>query len=205
MVAAVGRLATRQRSYFFSAVSPFLVLVSVRGTHSALPTVMNEKLDQLREAMSDFKTAMLVTHDAEQGLRARPLEIAECDSDGKLWFFTASDSGKVVEIQRDANVAVVMQAPRRFISVSGSARFDSSLERRRQLWRESFRPWFPGGAEDPNAVALEVVPVSAELWDLRGKNGLEYALHAITAVVSGKRASDKSDGGYHVEVQEEFE
>lgn len=164
---------------------------------------MTTELEQLREAISHFSTAMLVSADVVVGLRARPLSIAEHGSDGSLWFLTASDSGKVFDIQEDAQVAVVMQSERRFISLSGFARLDASAERRKALWRESFRPWFPKGPDDGSAIALEVIPKSAELWDLSGGNGIRYVLRALGALVSGKPASDAPDGRYHVQVKDE--
>lgn len=162
---------------------------------------MEKKLDRLIETISHFNTAMLVTHDEEVGLRARPLTVADHGDDGTLWFFTASDSGKAAQIRRDASVAVVMQDDKRFVSISGTARLDDSPGRLDQLWRESFRAWFPDGARDRNAVALQVVPLSAEVWDLSGMKGVEYAIHALTAVVSGRRAPDPDDTSFHVKIQ----
>lgn len=165
---------------------------------------MSEELRQLLDALEHFTTAMLVTHDSDVELRARPLSIADRGPEGALWFFTASDSGKVLEMERDARVAVVMQGGSRFVSISGLARLDPSLERRQNLWRESFRPWFPAGPEDPHAITIEVIPTSAELWDLSGTKGLRYALSAIGAAVAGKRMSDAPNRGSHVTVENEF-
>jgi general stress protein 26 len=163
---------------------------------------VEKELGHLRDAIAQFQTAMLVTHDPELGMRARPLSIADYDDGGSLWFFTSSESGKVLEIEREAKVAVVMQEARRFVSISGRAKLDPSIERRRQLWRESFRPWFPKGPEGSDTTAIEVVPVVAELWDLHGKHGVEYVLHALSAVVQGKAADDDANGSYHVQVRD---
>jgi general stress protein 26 len=160
---------------------------------------MDSNFARLIEALSQFKTAMLVTHDGNIGLRARPLTIADHDSDGSLWFFTSSSSSKAFEVSRDAHVAVVMQDERRFVSVSGFARLERSPERLERLWRESFRPWFPAGAKDENAVALQVKPVAAEVWDLTGTKGVAYVLQALGALVSGTRAENPS-ASYHVKV-----
>jgi general stress protein 26 len=162
---------------------------------------MDEKQKRLIDTLSHFTTAMLVTHDEKVGLRARPLTVADHDRDGSLWFFTSSESEKAAQIQRDAGVAVVMQDDKRFVSITGTARLDASPEQLDRLWRESFRPWFPGGARDPNAMALQVVPVSAEIWDLSGMSGVEYAIHAISAVVSGRRAPDPEDSSFHVRME----
>ncbi|MCA9595133.1 MAG: pyridoxamine 5'-phosphate oxidase family protein, partial [Myxococcales bacterium] len=45
----------------------------------------------LLDVVSQFETAMLVTHDLSGMLRARPMSIAEVEKNGTLWFFTAHD------------------------------------------------------------------------------------------------------------------
>ncbi len=152
---------------------------------------------RLFDVLSSFKTAMLVTHDAHGGLRARPLRVAEIESDGTLWFFTAADSGKALEIESDQRVGVVFQDGRRFVSITGAASLERSPELLERLFSEELRPWFPDGAQDPHAVALRVSPLAAELWDLHGVNGLFYAAHAAKALVKGERASDDADARYH--------
>jgi general stress protein 26 len=171
------------------------------GICLSIHDAMNSKIDRLTEILSHFDTAMLVTHDEDGGIRARPLTVADHDADGSLWFFTASESGKTLEIRRDASVAVVMQDERRFVSVSGVARLDSSHERLKQLWRESFRPWFPGGPDDRSAIAVHVEPIAAEIWDLTGSKGMAYALHALRALVSRNRADTPPDASFHVKVE----
>jgi general stress protein 26 len=163
----------------------------------------DSKLERLTEVLPQFKTAMLVTHDDEVGLRARPLTVAKHDPDGSLWFFTSSRSGKTMEIERDANVAVVMQNENCFVSVSGVARLDASPGRLDQLWQESFRPWFPEGASDDDAVAIRVKPTAAEVWDLTGAKGVEYVLHALGALVTGERADNPDDASFHAKVGEQ--
>ena len=66
----------------------------------------------------------------------------------------------------------------------------------RQLWREPFRTWFPGGPDDPDLRLLVVEPRLAEYWDNRGANGLEYMFEAAKAYVSGIRP-EVDEGDQH--------
>lgn len=159
-----------------------------------------DKVERLIDAIKKFDTAMLVTHDEEGLLRTRPLRIMRCDDDGTLWFVTARESGKVFEIRKDARVNVVLQDGSRYVSLSGTATIVSDRQRIADLWHESLRPWFPGGKDDGNAVALRVDPIAAEYWDTSGTNGLRYWVDALEAVAKGEPVSDERDTDYHISV-----
>jgi general stress protein 26 len=158
----------------------------------------SESIDVMRVA-AHFQTAMLVTHAAGETLRGRPLSIADCEPD-TLWFATAVDSGKVDEIAREQEVAVILSGKRRFASVSGLADVVRDPARLQRLWKESWRPFFPGGPEDPNIVLLRVRVKSGEYWDLTGVSGVRYALHALYALVTRRRASD-APGPHHTTIR----
>jgi general stress protein 26 len=156
----------------------------------------NDRERHLFEIIDRLKVAMLVTH-GRAGLHARPLHLVERDEDGTLWFFTSLSSAKVTEIAANPEVALTFQGEHRFVSVSGVARVKRDPETVRRLFRESFRPWFPDGASDPEAAGVGVVPHSAEFWDLAGVRGVRYVFNAVTAVATGRRASDAPSADYH--------
>jgi general stress protein 26 len=151
----------------------------------------------LTEVLDSFDTAMLVTLDASGVPRARPLSIAQRESDGTLWFLTSQQTGQVLDIRDDRRVAVVLQAPRRFASLCGAATLVDDRARIEALWREAWRPWFPSGPKDPSIVVVRIEVHSAEYWDLEGLNGLKYVASALKAVVTRKRASDAANTPYH--------
>jgi general stress protein 26 len=150
----------------------------------------------LFEIIDQLKVAMLVTH-GEGGLHARPLHLVERDEDGTLWFFTSLSSGKIAEMNANPEVALTFQGEHRFVSVSGVARIERDPETLRRLFRESFRPWFPDGAADPEAAGVGITPHSAEFWDLAGVRGVRYVFNAVTAVATGRRAADAPSADYH--------
>ncbi len=61
------------------------------------------------QLLHQFHTAMLVTHESEDRLRARPMAVAKIEDDGKLWFLTDAENAKAHEIERDTRVHIVCQ------------------------------------------------------------------------------------------------
>ena len=82
-----------------------------------------QQAQKFHHLLSEFKTAMLVTHTAEGELRARPMAIAQIEENCRVWFFTGLESGKVHEIETDTHVGIVCQRDRDvYLSLSGLAR-----------------------------------------------------------------------------------
>lgn len=152
---------------------------------------MSSKAVDIARVARHFESAMLVTHGDDRSLHGRPLSIAECDG-AALWFVTAIDSGKVDEIRNDSEVAVMLSGRRRYASISGKAELVRDPARVQRLWKEAWRPFFPGGPEDHNIVLLRVRIERGEYWDLTGVAGIRYAWHALRALVTRTRASDDS-------------
>jgi general stress protein 26 len=151
-----------------------------------------EKRAHLREVVSDFDTAMLVTRTTAGEIRARPLALSAAETgadmleDGVLYFPTSLSSPKIEEIAADPRVAVTMQDKRRFVSISGTARILSDRALVDRLWSEAWKVWFPDGKEDPELCLLEVSPTAAEYWDQKGGKGLRYLFDAAKAYVQGE-------------------
>ena len=154
-----------------------------------------EKRDRLRKLIAEFDTAMLVTHGPD-GLRSRPLAIAKKEHDPEdqaVYFSTAIDSGKVADLQSDAEVNVSMQEKRRFVSLTGTARVVRERALIDRLWAEDWKIWFPKGKDDPALGILVVEPREASYWDISGGTGLKYLFEAAKAYVSGTRPPSDDD------------
>lgn len=145
------------------------------------------QIELIQDLLSEFDTAMLVTHGPDHLHRARPMAIARVESDCRLWFFTGRDTAKVHEIQEDQNILVVCQAEhRRYVSLSGTAEFISEHTKARELWKDAYKTWFPQGVDDPNLLLICVRPTEAEYWDSSGFKGVRYAFQAAKAYVTGR-------------------
>jgi len=151
-------------------------------------------LEHYLEVLTSFDTAMLVTLRGEE-IRSRPMAIADTSPDGRLWFLTSVESGKLEEITDSPMVNVTMQADSKFLSISGSAVATRDSDKIDKLWSASDNAWFPEGKDDPTIIALEIVPTYAEYWDRSGVKGFEATLKIGKSVVT--REPPDLDGDVH--------
>jgi general stress protein 26 len=152
---------------------------------------------RLIELARSFRTAMVTTYAFDGGLHTRPMSVARVADNGDLWFATGASSAKLHEISAKRTASAVMQGGLRFVAFTGQAEsvFDPALAR--SLWRESWRPWFPGGAADPELKLMCIRVERGEYWDLRGLRGFGYLLDAARNVIAGTRMGDDTDGRRH--------
>ncbi len=152
-----------------------------------------EKQEHLHELVTGFDTAMLVTRVADGSLRSRPLQIADAEEDGLLYFATSIESPKVKEIEANPQVNVTLQDGRRFVSITGMASIVRERALIARLWSEAWKVWFPKGKDDPSICLLAVDAHAAEYWDQSGSKGLSYLFEAVSAYIKGTRPDDHDD------------
>jgi general stress protein 26 len=157
--------------------------------------------DKLRDLLTDFDAAMLVTRTPAGELRSRPMAVAKIEPGGCMWFLTERHSGKIEEIARDDHVNVAMQSERKFVSISGRAAAVDDSRKVAELWNESWRVWFPGGKDDPTLTLLKVQGETGEYWDNSGASGIKYLIEAGKAYLSGEKPRQvESDPQVHGKV-----
>lgn len=146
-----------------------------------------DDLLKLRELLSTFSTAMMITRTADDHLRARPMALAHVEDSGTIWFITSDHSAKVDEIVHDIRIHLVFQSEHSlYLSVNGVATPVHDRKKVGDLWKEPFRVWFPHGQDDPNIVLIAVEPQDAEYWDSKGWNKITYLFKAAKAYASGQ-------------------
>jgi general stress protein 26 len=151
--------------------------------------------------VKNFSTTMLVTTGPGKRAEARPMQIARVEEEGDVWFFTSKDGHVVQEIAAEPMVLLVFQDERSsYVSLRGRARVVEDRGRVKELWKEAYNVWFPGGINDPDLALLAVDPVAAEYWDNRGTNKLEYLFEAAKAYVKGEKP-ELGDADQHAKVR----
>lgn len=161
-------------------------------------------IEHLIEVLQSFDTAMLVTH-RDNELRSRPMAIADHAVDGRIWFITSIDSGKIEEITESPNVNVAMQAASRFLSISGTTKVSRDRDRLASLWSLADNAWFPEGKDDPTAVVLEVVPTYAEYWDRSGLESARILFELGKSALSGEKPQLDDGAQQKIEFPESLE
>jgi general stress protein 26 len=155
----------------------------------------------LRELVSDFDAAMMVTVARDGRMHARPMAVAEINDRGDSYFATSIVSPKVDEVLGDPRVLITFQGTRRFATISGTARVVRDRTLIERLWSESWRIWFPGGKDDPTLCLLAVEARYGELWDSSGMRGIKYAFQAAKAYLTATTPPRDDDPDQHAKVR----
>jgi len=143
--------------------------------------------EELVELLSGFETAMFITKTPEGEILSRPMAIAKMDANAEIWFVTDQHSGKMIDLSNDKRVGLTFQKKSRFIAISGNAQVSIDRNQIEGLWQESWRAWFPAGAEDPSLCLLHVLPTHAEYWDNFGSEKGKEMLKTGEAQFKGVR------------------
>ena len=158
-----------------------------------------EAMNHLLELTTDVKFAMLTTQDKQGNLRSRPMQTVEASEDGTFWFFTSDHGGKADEVELDprVNLSYAMPEKNRFISVSGMGEIVHDLKKKQDLWKPSFKAWFPEGVDDSHCALLKVYVEKAEYWDTPSRTFVEV-VGFTKALLTG--ATYKSDDKGHQKI-----
>jgi general stress protein 26 len=157
------------------------------------------KSAQIHELVASFRTAMLITRSEGGEMRARPMTVAEVQGTADLFFAANMASGCAHEITDDAHVCVTLQDDKRYLSLTGVARIEHDGRKIDELWRETWRVWFPEGKNDPNLCLIRVNVRRAEFWDQSGTKGPLSLLESLKAYVT--RTTPSPVEGVHGVIQ----
>ncbi|MBC8095544.1 MAG: pyridoxamine 5'-phosphate oxidase family protein [Akkermansiaceae bacterium] len=148
----------------------------------------NDQVQKIRELLGGFDTALLVTHGSSFSFHARPMAIARVESNCDMWFFTGRNSAKAREIENDQQVLVVCQDEMsRYVALHAAAKLIIDGNKAAELWKESYKVWFPGGVNDPDLVLIRAQAEHAEYWDNEGFKSVKHLFEAAKAYVRGTR------------------
>jgi general stress protein 26 len=141
------------------------------------------------DLLKSFSTAMFVTVGPTGRPEARPMHVARAEDEAAdVWFFMDKGATLVEDIKAEATVLLAFQNENSaYLSLRGKARVIEDRKRIKELSKESYRVWFPGGAEDSNIALVAVDPIDAEYWDNRGMNKLEYMFESAKAYIKGEK------------------
>jgi len=126
-------------------------------------------LEKLFKIIHNVKFAMLTTVNEDGTLHSRPMINEQADSiHGELWFFTHRSAYKVTEVNKgsqEVNVSYSDQEHQSCVSISGRANLVDDNTKKKDLWNDSLKTWFPKGLDDPDLTLLRVNIAEAEYWD----------------------------------------
>lgn len=129
-------------------------------------TWQRDETREVADLIREIDICMLVTR-TDGSVRGRPMSNnGEVEYDGDTWFFSARDSGKVDEIKSDPRVELAYIATDQgtWVSIEGRAEIVEDDERKRALWQDDLKAWFPGGPADDGVVLLKVHADRVHVW-----------------------------------------
>lgn len=155
-----------------------------------------EALKKLKEIVKDADNCFFCTTSLGEGSHgARPMSVREVDEAGDIWFLSAADSHKNLEIERDATVHLYFRgaAHSEFLSIKGRATITRDKARIKQLWNFLLKTWFTEGEDDPRITAIKVTPEDNYYWDTKHGNAVA-GMKILAGAVIGKTLDDSIEG-----------
>lgn len=155
-----------------------------------------EAVQKIRELVEEAQTCFFCTSArAEGSTGVRPMSVQQVDDEGNLWFLSASDSHKNLELEEDAAVDLYFQgsAHSDFLHLKGVATVSEDREKIAELWEPIIGSWFTGGIEDPRITVIQVTPTEGYYWDNKHGNAIA-ALKIVVGSVLHKTMDDSIEG-----------
>ena len=148
-----------------------------------------EGLKKIGELIKDLKIAMMTTANPDGSFDSRPMATqTEKDFDGKIWFLTRNESGKVAEIKQDDHISLVYEdkGDAKYIAIKGRANVSQDRAAIHDLWNPIYKAWFPQGEEDPSIAVLWVDVTEADYWEASSSRIVRSVKYLAAAATGGK-------------------
>lgn len=157
----------------------------------------DEGTRKVADLIKGHRIAMLTSIGRDGTLLSRPMALQEVEFDGDLWFFAERDSRKVANVHTNPQVNVTVGSATTWVSLTGTAVVVDDADKKRELWNEAVKAWYPDGPDDDGLVLLKVVADSAEYWDTPGR------LATLISYAKARVTGERYDGGENARVDME--
>jgi general stress protein 26 len=157
-------------------------------------------VNKIKEIVDEAKSCFFCTAvSAGESSAARPMSVQQVDDEGNLWFLSASDSHKNLELAIDPTVKLYFQgsAHSNFLYLNGHAIVSTDQAKIKELWEPVIKTWFTGGVEDPRITVIKVTPTEGYYWDNKHGDAVAGIKMLIGAAI-GKTLDDSIEGKLNV-------
>jgi len=155
-----------------------------------------DAVEKIKEIVKQAQTCFFCTAASTgESARARPMNVREVDDEGNLWFLSADDSHKNLELSADPSVHLYFQSSPHsdFLHLSGRATVSRDKMKIKELWEPIIRTWFTGGVDDPRITVIKVEPSEGYYWDTKHGHMVAGVKMLIGAAI-GKTLDDSVEG-----------
>lgn len=157
---------------------------------------MGEAAKKIMELAKSANTCFFCTKPStNESMGTRPMSIQKVDDSGTLYFLSANDSSKNMDIKANADVKLYFQGSKYsdFLYIEGSATISEDKTIIKELWEPIFKVWFTEGENDPRISVIMVKPSNGYYWDNKHGNAIA-AIKMLTGAVIGKTMDDSIEG-----------
>jgi general stress protein 26 len=121
--------------------------------------------DRVRSLIARAGVAMVLSVDEQGTHLGRPMLPLLLPGDPHIYFLTHQSSLKVLQLSARPRVGLTIISANCYIVVAGCADLSRDPELIRRLWSPTYRAWFPGGRDDPEATAIRVTVERIDYWE----------------------------------------
>lgn len=155
-----------------------------------------EAVEKIRQLIDKAGSCFFVTRTTlNHSHKSRPMAVQKTDQAGHVWFLSAKDSVKNMELAQDSKVTLYFQGSSYadFLELNGHAVVSQDKEKIKELWDPTIKAWFSGGVDDPTISVIQFVPESGYYWDNKHGNAIA-GIKVLISAVSGKPMDDSVEG-----------
>lgn len=124
-------------------------------------------ITKIKELVEKAQSCFFCTTVSTAQSATRPTTVQEVDDAGNLWFLSASDSHKNLELASDPPVKLYFQGSPHsgFLQLDGHATLSTDKAKIKALWKPILKTWFTDGEDDSRITVIKVVPSKGYYWD----------------------------------------
>lgn len=157
-------------------------------------------IDEIKTIVKKAQTCFFCTAVSTSGSSgARPMSVQKVDDAGNLWFLSADDSHKNLELAMDDSVKLYFQgsAHSDFLLLNGYATVSRDKAKIKELWEFIGNTWFTEGVDDPRITVIKVTPTDGHYWDTKHGNMIAGIKMLIGAALH-KTMDDSMEGNLRI-------
>lgn len=153
-----------------------------------------QAINKVKEIVDNAKTCFFCTF-PEADSHTRPMTVQQVDDQGNLWFLSAADSYKNLELTNDSAVRLYFQGSKHsdFLYLDGFATILKDKQKIEELWEFVMSTWFTDGIDDPRITVIKVKPTVGYYWDTKHGNTIAGIKMLIGSIVH-KTLDDSVEG-----------
>lgn len=159
-----------------------------------------DAVERIKQMADKAKSCFFCTdHPVAGSHGVRPMNVRKVDDAGNLWFLSANDSHKNLEVEAEPHVRLLFQGSPHsdFLHIEGRATISRDPAMIDELWEPIIKTWFTGGRDDPRITVIKVTPTVGYYWDTKHAQAVA-GIKMMVGALTGKTLDDSIEGTIRV-------